>query len=199
MSRWRSSPATLANMVSTVAGCQCCPASTRLAAHGVAGSAKRHSRSCAGRWHGHDPPRPTPARRRRTRGASLWPMCRTGSAGPTATASNADRAARRPCRSAAGSRARGRVRSNAADRPAPPRPRRRLMSSSTKRDAVGWRGSNRSICGEIDEAECQPCRASGVSPARSSRSSTMRAGDLVAVRDGEQRDMRAGSRRNRAW
>ena len=47
------------------------------------------------------------------------------------------------------------------------------MSSSTKRDAVGWRGSNRSIRGEIDEAERQPAARRRQAWRRSSRSSTI--------------------------
>ena len=48
----------------------------------------------------------------------------------------------------------------------------RLMSSSTNRDAVGWRGSNRSNAARLTKPNVSRPRA-GASPARSSRSSTI--------------------------
>ena len=112
--------------------------------------------------------------------------CRTGSADPTATASNAGRTAHPRCRSAGGSRGRGRVRSNGAEPSSTASSQTRLMSSSTKRDAVGWRGSKRSIGGEIDEAERQPAARrrqavpAATGPARSRRRSRCHASAQAA-------------------
>ena len=130
------------------------------------------SRSCAARSHAHDPPPPAPARRRRGQAASPSATCRTGSAGPTATASSAGRTAHRRCRSAAGSRAHGRARCDRRALSSTAGSHTRLMSSSMKRDAVGWRGSNRSYAARLTKPKVSLPRV-GVRPVASSRSSTI--------------------------
>ena len=77
-----------------------------------------------------------------------------------------------PYRSAAGSRARA---SSSQDRRGPSSTagsHTRLMSSSTKRERVGWRGSKRSNAARLTKPNVSRPRA-GRSPARSSRSSTI--------------------------
>ena len=139
----------------------------------------------------------SPARPRRAQAACPSATCRTGSADPTATASSAGRTAHPPCRSAAGSRAPGQARSERRALSSTAASHTRLMSSSTKRDAVGWRGSNRSIRGEVDEPERQlaarrrAARRAAAGPARSRRRSRCRAKSPAARHAARPRPNRA--------
>ena len=172
-SRWRSRPAMQASIVSTVPCCQCWPASTRLAAQGVSGETKalvvddppaggmtmirHHQRRHADAARQRPPLRGTAAQHQRIgrpqHGVQIQQHVHRVDQRPDLP---------RPLQLAA----------NSAGPPAPRYPRPGSGPHRRTATAVGWRGSNRANAARLTKPKVSRPRC-GVSPARSSRSSTM--------------------------